>query len=605
MKDMRNTGRLHATAPFLFVWITWAVSFVFALSYVVRYGRNVPLGDDWESVPQMAGVEPISFEWLWSFHNDHRIVLTKLLFVVSKTFFGSDFRVAMFFNVLVMATLGAVVLWSLTRWRGRPVYTDALIPLLFLHWGHGEVFLWGITSQFALSTAFLIAILLVTWTPPSRLTTRAALLGGLCLIGLPITGANGIALVPAVLVWFIAAGWYLLRDGSPGPRTRGIFLLAAGGVTVILSVLYFIDFPRHRLSQTNPGWIPTLETTAEFLEMSFGPAGSAAWPAGAVLVAALVGITVALLVRAWRREENQRLTILGLLAGFAAVLSLAIAIGWGRAQVPGEAGHALRYSTLAAPTLCLVYLAWSRYGSGAGGELVRTLLFALVCITFGYSVQDGARYGRYRVQLAEAFERDALSGLSSGALAQRYNGPLYPGAEKLGQRIEMLREAGWGAFGLDEDQRIARRIALNEWISPIVVPPPYQVRSKHEIKAVDLSSRKVLLMPAPGEMRIRVEPGHYLLSGEFGMLPEASRSGRADGVEFRIDVVDRAGSETSLWNDSLDPGRAARRLFHPFRIELDRNESADLVFKTLPGPRGSEAQDRSFWADVRLRAVND
>lgn len=450
MKEMPKTGRLHRTAPSLFVWISWAASFVFALSYVVRYGRDVPLGDEWEFVPQMAGAEPISFEWLWGFHNDHRIVLTKLLFVVSKTFFGGDYRVPMFFDVLVMATLGAVVLWSLSRWRGRPVYTDALIPLLFLHWGHGEVFLWGITSQFALSTAFLIVILLVTWTTPSRLTTRAALLGGLCLVGLTITGANGIVLVPAVLVWFVTAGWHCLRDGSPGSRTRGVLLLAAGGVAVILSVLYLVDFPRQRLPPTDLGSVPTLETIAEFLDMSFGPAGSAAWPAGALLVVALVGVSVALLVRAWRREESQRLAILGLLTGFAAVLSLAVSIGWGRAQVPGEAGHALRYSTLAAPTLCLVYLAWSRYGSGKGGELVRTLLFVLVCIAFVYAVQDGARYGRYRVQLAEAFERDALSGLSSTALAQRHNG-LYPSVEILGRRIEMLREAGWGAFGLDED----------------------------------------------------------------------------------------------------------------------------------------------------------
>ena len=63
----------------LFVWGVWAVLFLFALLFVLVYGSNVPHWDDVNVVPWLVGERPVTWEWLWATHNEHRIVVPKLL----------------------------------------------------------------------------------------------------------------------------------------------------------------------------------------------------------------------------------------------------------------------------------------------------------------------------------------------------------------------------------------------------------------------------------------------------------------------------------------------------------------------------------------------
>ena len=52
---------------------------VVALIYVARFGPDVPLWDDYEVIPQLAGVQPVTPQWLWSQHSEHRIPLARLI----------------------------------------------------------------------------------------------------------------------------------------------------------------------------------------------------------------------------------------------------------------------------------------------------------------------------------------------------------------------------------------------------------------------------------------------------------------------------------------------------------------------------------------------
>jgi len=184
---------------------------VFALAFVRTYGSNVPLWDEWWGiVPVLTGQEPITARWLWSLHNSHRIPLPRLLVLLFHTLSGYDFRAGMFFNVMAVAAMAGAMMLAVKSIRGWTSYSDAFFPLVLLHWGHWANFLWGWQVVFVCSTILVSTLLCIIACSGSQLTRGAIILAGICLIPLPLCGANGLVLVPAFALWFL--GIHLSRD---------------------------------------------------------------------------------------------------------------------------------------------------------------------------------------------------------------------------------------------------------------------------------------------------------------------------------------------------------------------------------------------------------
>src|SRR6516225_8515450 len=77
----RNAPKVRDWGASLFVWGTWSLMLIAALTVVGRYSRNVPFMDDWEMVPVLTGLQLNNVAWLWEQHSDHRIPLAKLVLV--------------------------------------------------------------------------------------------------------------------------------------------------------------------------------------------------------------------------------------------------------------------------------------------------------------------------------------------------------------------------------------------------------------------------------------------------------------------------------------------------------------------------------------------
>src|SRR5271166_2822335 len=114
----------------VFLWLFMTVA---GLGLVARYGSNVPSWDEWDIVPTMTGVQPITLEWLWSQHNEHRIPVPRLVMLALFRIFGDDFRVGMYFNVLSMAALALGLIYVARRIRGRTALVDTFFPLILLN----------------------------------------------------------------------------------------------------------------------------------------------------------------------------------------------------------------------------------------------------------------------------------------------------------------------------------------------------------------------------------------------------------------------------------------------------------------------------------------
>src|SRR5262249_21550422 len=135
---------------------------------------------------------------MWEPYREHRIPLAKLVYVSGLKLTAGSYRTGMVLNVLIMSTMALALLLTARTLRGRTSYADAFFPLALLNWGYVANILWWWQIQFILPMALVVALFVIVLRARSQLTIRAALLAGVCLILLPLSGPSSLAFVPAV-----------------------------------------------------------------------------------------------------------------------------------------------------------------------------------------------------------------------------------------------------------------------------------------------------------------------------------------------------------------------------------------------------------------------
>src|SRR5262249_20409083 len=138
LRGDRHPG-LDPGAP-IFVWGIWALMVSAALTYIAWYGSDVPYWDEWILVPALTGRQPLTLEFLWAQHNEHRIPLPKLLLVTFARLSHHNFRTGMVANVIILGLTAAAMIRAARKLRGRTSFSDAFFPMAMLHWGHYDNF---------------------------------------------------------------------------------------------------------------------------------------------------------------------------------------------------------------------------------------------------------------------------------------------------------------------------------------------------------------------------------------------------------------------------------------------------------------------------------
>jgi hypothetical protein len=454
-------ARRRSWAAPLFVWGVWGGLLVAALALVAAYGRNVPFQDEWEVVPQVAGEQPVTPAWLWAQHNDHRIPLPKLLLMGLYRLTDYDLRAGMVLNTLLLGALAAALVWAAGRVRGRASYADAFFPLMLLHWGHFENLLFSWQIAFILSTVLAGAFLLLVVRQAGALRLRPALLAGACLVALPLCGANGVALVPALALWLGYAGLGAWRSGAPGGRRAGAAALGLAAAGLALAGLYFRGLKTNQWHAPSAGAWASLRTALEVLSQGFlGATARALWPGSGAVALALLAVGAATVARAWQRRPVERVRILGLLAVFAGLVSLSLGLGWGRSGVIAGIGFSPRYLTLAVPAACALYFALGLYAPPLFGRLAQLALFLAAAVLLVPNTQIGRQRALVRRAWKEPFEHDLRAGAPPGVLGQNYGTFLYWSEERMAEGLRMLGRAGVGCFRDMRPDPAVREVSL-------------------------------------------------------------------------------------------------------------------------------------------------
>jgi hypothetical protein len=433
---------------------------VAAFLYLYKFSYNIPWQDDWIVLDILTGDRPLTLGWLWAEHNEHRLPLSKFLLIFSYKMTG-DFRPAVYFTVAALGSLAFAMIRAARDLRGRTSYTDAAFPMLLLHWGHCEVFLWSFEVQYTLSVLFGGIILLVIVHSREGLSVVGAIVSGTCLVLLPLTGANGLVYVPPLTLWLTYAGLAAGSSRGPGSGRRAAVILSFAFASMLVMAAYFIGREKAGHGEHVFNFKALLVSTLQYLTGGFGPAAALAWPYSGLATAGLflLGV-VTLVVRAYRGTPPGRLQAVGLLLFLGSMACMALAMAWGRGFIGFLPPFIImRYYILMALTPCCLYFAWAaREGSHLGASM-QAALFASVALMVPSNMQAGLDWARIHGRTMEACRRELEAGSTPTVLAEHYGFFLYPwkSDEWVASRLRRMKDAKIGPFRLLHDDPAAIR----------------------------------------------------------------------------------------------------------------------------------------------------
>jgi hypothetical protein len=184
-----------------------ATAAVAAYMVVVCYS-SLPWSDGWAQITvAVSGESPFSLHWLWQQHNEHRLVLTKLLLGLDLQLFAAKQKLLLTAIYCVQLLQWCLLTWSmrvLGGWRGELWRTGAgLVAFCLFCPTQWENFVWGFQSCFVLPPLFatLSCIgLLLYWQAQGPGVWKFILLSVVAALAAVCSLANGLLLLPLLAV---------------------------------------------------------------------------------------------------------------------------------------------------------------------------------------------------------------------------------------------------------------------------------------------------------------------------------------------------------------------------------------------------------------------
>lgn len=434
-----------AMAPAAFCIATLLVLLVADMRLARHYADRVPFLDDWELVPYLAEKKPVTAQWFWEQHNEHRIPIAKAVNYGVAKLTRMDGRIGAMVNVALLGTVAAFFLRGMCRWRGYLTYADAFIPLLLLSFAHWENMTWPFQIQFVTCACFACSLIYQVSCSATP-TAGAVLRFGAAAMCCALTGANGLPAAALAPFWLL----YVAASGFKGPDRRigvGLLSLLLAAATYAVIAVYFVGYVKPGWHPPSPGIGATIATTARALCMGMGHAADPLWPVSLIGTLLVLGGAGFLLVRAVYSGSPERLRAAGLLVCGMSLVGLAGAIGYGRAGLGVQNGFNFRYTTLICPLLLAAYVAYQLLAWPAVAKALRVVLYSALLAVLWVNTRDGVTAMEFRAAQNHAFVRDLEAGATAEQLAERYHATFYPGsAAKLADRLRQIAEARLSLF---------------------------------------------------------------------------------------------------------------------------------------------------------------
>jgi hypothetical protein len=507
--------------------------------FVLQHALLVPFADEWHWVSLAGREQPVTLGWLWSQHNEHRLVIPRLAYLTLARLTNYDFHAGGMLNVALLSLVAALAMLSARALRGRGSLCDAYYPIVLLHWAQFTNLLWAFQICLVGATAFIGAAMLAMMQAERGRRAAWAVACVMCLIAATCSAGAGLAFLPGVVVWLLAGP--MIHRGPE--RERGALLVAIGLTLLVALVMaaYLVDFQRPPQHHSPGGSLPALRTAAEFLSGTLGAAGKKLWPASAIgMAVACLLLLVHLLREVWLRPKG-RSTALGLLGILAGCVGLTLTIGWSRAFIGPGAGFEDRYVTLAMPLACLFYLQTLAL-PGRWSARIQIALLIMASLALAPNAIKGLR-GAASLQAATGrLAADARAGIPLEALAVRYlEGCGFERPADLQRQLDVLWRNGWGPYR----GRARLPLRVDVGVRPLASTGP----GGPPLRVAPLGPGNPLVCSLQGSEDVRLERIDLLLSRSPRRAPDRIRwqLSTSSGQVLTSGVSDMAELQHTDW----------------------------------------------------------
>jgi hypothetical protein len=246
--------------------------------------------------------------------------------------------------------------------------------MVLLNFGQSWNLIWWWQVNHILAPILASVLLVFIVLKGMRPRFRYAVLTGICLVLLTLSGPGGLPYALALAPWL---GYWSFSRYSMRPHGKRESLIVSGLATVVvlLVALYFVGIDPSQVAvlEQPPNLEESLKGFIQILSLSLGTATKPFWPLSGLGVLVVSLISAAVLVRTWCRRPQERFRVLGILLFMGAAGMLALSVGWGRAPSGLDyifGGHLL---TLGVPLLCCVYLVLGMYCTATAGGFIPDL----------------------------------------------------------------------------------------------------------------------------------------------------------------------------------------------------------------------------------------
>ncbi|QEH36653.1 hypothetical protein OJF2_52380 [Aquisphaera giovannonii] len=439
-----NRGRTFRAAV---VWGTWLLASLSLALFVWTYMRNMPYVDDWVMVPVVTGHQAVTPDWLWAQHNEHRIVLPKLILVGLLRWIAADFRAPLYFNAALLSVASAMMIGLAGRIRGRISLADALLPLAIINPGQGDVLVLGLTMALLLSAFFSYVLIAALGKIEGRNSGRAVVVTSVTVVLLPLCGGSGLAMVPPLLLWLVGYALCGLGSGSrPGWPARA-FAIVCASASAMIAALYLIGYVRPVVHPAPPSTIAILRTALQFLSLGLWPGGTRSWAAPGVIAVALASVALARLAHVAATRPSERPRALGLAAILLSTACVTATIGVSRSGLTPSSGLAGRYVCMATPLVVLVYLTGLTYAPANTQRRLSVCLMLILALAIPGSTARAKAQGRDRYACAMRVERALRAGQPESRVIDLIASGLWQDRGGVTHMVAMLRSANFAGFG--------------------------------------------------------------------------------------------------------------------------------------------------------------
>ncbi len=355
MNAVSPTSNAGDTESPLSIWISWGVlvaglGAVIASAYIVITTYSpLPHWDEWALFDHLATGGGWSLPWLWAQHNEHRILVTKLFFLLDvELFHGTQafLLISIFLVQLLQLFLLSWSLRALGRMRGDTwrIGTGLIAYCVFCPTQY-ENLVWGFQLQFvvtsAMATLSILALLLY------RRESRAKFL----VISIAAATVATWSLANGMLLWPLLISAALLLPMTR-PAWSSLLVFAIPNIA-----LYFFHY--HRPSPPSDALsLLSMVELARYVAVYFGSTWVRHSSGLIALVAGIIGICTALIVivRVLRARRSGNLLELELLLLMLFFLATAAITSSGRLHLGLEQATASRYQTFALVFWCCLGL---------------------------------------------------------------------------------------------------------------------------------------------------------------------------------------------------------------------------------------------------------